>query len=216
MGSGCRSATGPSSCKNSETSRTFAQHVTVFLHRRATAGGVDDHVVQVKVLEGVYGLAGEVQRLFLTARVGGEGSAAALLGRYYLAPLRGEDADGGCVDRGEEYPLYAPRQDADPATLLARGARELGDLLFPRQVRQESLHRAHPCRDALHDAGPAELVPDAEALVEAHRGRYGPKPVWVREELEDHLPEGFVVRPAFVSALDLSPRRLDELVVLNA
>src|SRR5215218_2538429 len=37
-----------------------AQEVTVLLHRRAAAGGVDYDVVQVQVFESVYGLAGEV------------------------------------------------------------------------------------------------------------------------------------------------------------
>jgi hypothetical protein len=41
--------------------RVVAQQVTVLLHRRAAARGVDDDVVQVQILEGVYGLAGEVQ-----------------------------------------------------------------------------------------------------------------------------------------------------------
>ena len=88
-----------------------------------------------------------------------------------LAALRGEDADGGGVDRGEEDPLHAASQDTYPAALLADRARNFRDLLFLRQVRQERLHRAHPGRDALHDAGFAQLVPDAEALVETHRGR---------------------------------------------
>src|SRR5918998_6399594 len=83
-------------------------------------------------------------------------------------------------------------------------------------MRHKGFHGPHPGRDALHDAGPAQLVSDPEALVEAHRGCYGPKAVGIGEELEDHLPESLVVGPAFVSALDLLARGLDELVVLHA
>src|SRR5918998_4032384 len=83
-------------------------------------------------------------------------------------------------------------------------------------MRHKGFHGPHPGRDALHDAGPAQLVSDPEALVEAHRGCYGPKAVGIGEELEDHLPESLVVGPALVSALDLLARGLDELVVLHA
>src|ERR671914_663778 len=47
-----------------------AQEVAVLLHRRAAAGGVDDHGVEVLLLEGVYGLPREVQRLLLAPGVG--------------------------------------------------------------------------------------------------------------------------------------------------
>src|ERR687897_490038 len=156
--------------------RVVAQQVTVLLHRRATTCGVDDDVVQVQVLEGVYGLAGEVQGLLLAARVGREGAATTLLGGHYLATLGGQNAYGGGVDRREEDPLHA----------------------------------------ASHDAGPAQLLADPEALVEAHRGCDGPKALGIGEELEDNLPESPVVRPALVAALDLLARGLDELVVLHA
>ena len=68
----------------------------------------------------------------------------------------------------------------------------------------------------MHDAGLAQFIPDAEALVEAHRGGDGPQAVRVGEELEDHLPESLVVGPPIVAALDLLPGSLDELVVLHA
>src|ERR671915_95453 len=110
--------------------RVVAQEVTVLLHRGAAARGVDDDVVQVQVLEGVYGLAGEVQGLLLAARVGGEGAATTLLGGNNLAALGGQNADRGGVDCGEEDPLDAARQDTDPATLLAYRACEVRDLLF--------------------------------------------------------------------------------------
>src|SRR5918995_3424306 len=110
--------------------RVVAQQVTVLLHRRATTCGVDDDVVQVQLLEGVYGLAGEVQGLLLAARVGGEGAATTLLGGHNFAALGGQNADRGGVDCGEEDPLDAARQDTDPATLLAYRACEVRDLLF--------------------------------------------------------------------------------------
>src|SRR5829696_264102 len=112
-----------------------AQQIAVLLHRRAAAGGVDDDVVQVQVLEGVYCLAGKVQGLLLAARVGGEGAATTLFGGDYLAALGGEDADGCGVDGGEEDPLHAACQDADPAAPLAYRPREVGDLLFLGQIR---------------------------------------------------------------------------------
>src|SRR5215204_4715285 len=110
--------------------RVVAQQVTVLLHRRATTCGVDDDVVQVQILEGVYGLAGEVQGLLLAARVSGEGAATTLLGGHNLAALGGQNADRGGVDWREEDPLDAARQDTDPATLLAYRACEVRDLLF--------------------------------------------------------------------------------------
>src|ERR687889_99002 len=196
--------------------RVVTQQVSVLLHSRAAARGVDDDVVQVQALEGIYGLAGEVQRLLLAARVCGEGAAATLFGGHHLATFCGQDADRSGVDVGEENPLHAARQDTDPAALLAYRARQVRDLLFLRQIRQEGLHSAHPGRDALHDAGPAQLIPDPEALVEAHRGCDGPKAVGIGEELEDHLPEGLIIGPSLVAALDLLARGLDELVVLHA
>src|SRR5215208_3691012 len=110
--------------------RIVAQQVIVLLHRRATARGVDDDVVQVQVLEGVYGLAREVQGLLLAARVGGEGAATTLLGGHYLATLGGQNAYGGGVDGGEEDPLHAARQHGDPAPLLPYGTCEVRNLLF--------------------------------------------------------------------------------------
>src|SRR5215204_101465 len=110
--------------------RVVAQQVTVFLHRRATARGVDDDVVQVQVLESVYGLAGEVQGLLLAARVGGEGAATTLLRGHYLTTLGGQNAYGGGVDGGEEDPLHAARQHANPAPLLAYRTCEVRNLLF--------------------------------------------------------------------------------------
>src|SRR5918998_1767074 len=65
-----------------------AQEVAVLLHRRTTTGGVDDHVVEVQSLEGVYGLSREVERLLLAPGVGTESAAATLaLRRDHLAAL---------------------------------------------------------------------------------------------------------------------------------
>ena len=89
--------------------------------------GVDDDVVEVEVLEGVDGLAGEVQGLFFAAGVGGEGAAAALVfGGYDLAALGGEDANGGGVDLGEEDLLHAAGQERHAQLALALGAIDAG------------------------------------------------------------------------------------------
>src|ERR687890_1561587 len=71
-----------------------AQQIRVLLHRRAAPGGVDDHVVEILPLEGIYSLAGEVQRLLFAPSMSGEGATATLdLGGYHLAALGGEDPD---------------------------------------------------------------------------------------------------------------------------
>jgi hypothetical protein len=62
--------------------------------------------------------------------VGGEGAATTLLGGHYLTTLGGQNAYGGGVDWGEEDPLHATRQHADPAALLAYRTCEVRDLLF--------------------------------------------------------------------------------------
>ena len=85
-------ATGPSSSRISETSRTrsanacarvgvrrvVGQQLGVLLHRRAAAGRVDHDVLDAGVLEGVDELAGEVLALRLAAVVHRQRAAAAL------------------------------------------------------------------------------------------------------------------------------------------
>src|SRR5919199_6486710 len=76
-----------------------ARKVRVLLHRRAAAGGVDDHVVEVLGLEGVYGPPREVQGLLLAPGMGAQGTTAALvLGGDGFATLGGQHPDGGGVD----------------------------------------------------------------------------------------------------------------------
>ena len=120
-----------------------AQEVTVLLHRRAAAGGVDDHVVQIQPLERVYGLPGEIQGLLLAPGVGAESAAAALaLGRDDLAALRGEHPDRRGVYPGEEDLLHTSQEDADPPALLAGRSGELGDrLLLPSFGMRASIAR---------------------------------------------------------------------------
>jgi hypothetical protein len=193
------------------------QQVSVVLHRRAAPGGVDHHVVEVLLLEGVYGLPGKVERLLLAPGVRAESAAAALvLGGDHLAALGGEDPHGRGVDLGEEDLLHAAGEDPDPLALLARGGGVLGDLLFLPQSGHEGLHRAHARWETAHDPGLPELLVEAEALIEAQGTRRQPEPTAVGEELEDHLPESLVVGPALVTALDLSASGLYELVVLHA
>src|SRR5215211_7705442 len=194
-----------------------AQEVTVLLHRRAAPGGVDDDVVQVEPLEGVYGLPREVEGLLLAPGVGGESAAAPLaLGRHHLAALGGEHPDRRGVDLGEEDLLHAAHEDADPPAPLAGRSGELGDRLLPRQPRHEGLHSPHACRETVHDAHRAQPLTDTEALVEAEWTGGEAQTVAVGEELEDHLPEGFVVGATLVAAFDLGPGGLDKLVVLHA
>ncbi len=77
------------------------------------------------------------------------------------------------------------------------------------KLRHEGLHRPHARGEAAHDAGLAELVADAEALVEAQGSGGEAQALPVGEELEDHLSERLVVGAPLVAALDLrraSPR----------
>src|SRR5215203_1587438 len=194
-----------------------AQEVAVLLEGRAAPGGVDDDVIQVLVLELVYEVAGEPLELLLAARVHAQGAAAALaLGGDDLAALGGQDPHRGGVDVGEKDPLHAALYEADPAALLADGGGDLRYLLLLGEHGHEGLHRLETLGEPVHDAGLAEPVANAEALVQL-QGRGGEaQPVRVGEELEDHLPERLVLGGALVAALYLPAGGLDELVVLDA
>src|ERR687897_869505 len=194
MGNGFRCATGPSSCKNSETSRTLALKASAL---SAYSGSSRSRYP--------YSFIVEPQPAALTITL--SNSRSSKVSMVLRAKSRDSSSRPAWVERAPQHPCSGAMTSQPSAARTRTVAAFTGE---------KKTLCTQPGRDALHDAGLSELVPDAEALVEAHRGGDDPKAVRVGEEPEDHVPESLVVRPPLVAALDLPSRGLDELVVLNA
>ena len=85
-----------------------AQQVAVLLHRRAAAGGVHDHIADLRLLEGRDVATGEVAGALDVAGVAVQRAAAALRGRRDdLVPEPREHAHRRLVHRGVHLAVYA-------------------------------------------------------------------------------------------------------------
>ena len=229
MGSGWRSATGPTSARTSETSRTRSandrgplgvpgvvrEQVGILLHRRAAPRGVDDDGVDALSLEGVDQRPGEALGLGRAPVVRRESAAAALRRRGdHVEALRGEDAGRGGIDTREELALHAAEQHPDrPAARPPRGGALRHPLGAP-QRRCKSLHGGKSRRDALQHNGSAQRVATGRSIwCSAERSAHSPEPSRVREQREDRCAQRALRPRALEPALHLAAGRLDELVV---
>ena len=198
--------------------RVVVEQVPVLLHRRAAAGHVGHHVVDVQRLERGDGAPRPAQRLLLTPGVQLQRAAAPLVaGHDHVVALRGQHPCGGRVDPVEEHVLHAAGQQRHPAPSGTDGRgvhRQPGERLAHRDRRQQRLHRAQPAGQPVGQRGDGRHP--AQLLVERPGQGGHPQPALVREQREDRLPEQPVVpRPGHV-ALQLWAHRLQQPVVLHA
>ena len=127
--------------------RIVAEEVSILLHGRAAAGGVDDDRVHLGGFKDGDHAAGEASGLIFQARVDHE-SAAAWLGARdnHLAAFRGEDADGRLVDVLEEDLLNTAGEHANAAARRV-GMPDVADAggqaaeEIERDAREQRLHR---------------------------------------------------------------------------
>ena len=200
----------PSSASTSETSRTFAgerrrplgvrrvvaQQLGVLLHRRAAAGRVDHDARprrpprRRRSSRRANPCASASRPLCTRQR-----AAAALRARHdHVAALGRQHPRGGGVDAGEERPLHAAGQHADPApraVLAPRCARAARSGL-PRSRGGEIAPSPASC-GASRSQQPGALEQrrsSADALVGAQRPAAAARSRRrVREQREDQLPE---------------------------
>ena len=197
--------------------RLVAQHVSVVLHRRAAAGGVDhDRVVALERLDRLLR-----QRAGLVVHTGVQrqrAAAARQARRVHLKALRGEHADGGLVDRAEEHALDAALQEGHRAALLADGVVVLGQArpgLLQGGGGGQAGHRGQARRQLLDPRAPGDLF-ETERPRGAEPRRGHPQPSGPGEQLEHQPAVGLLDRRPLGVALDLRPCVLQQLVVLDA
>ena len=104
-----------------------AQQIAVVLDHGAATRGRDQDGVEALALDlggpGVDLAAGGGEGLGLAAHMVGKGAAAALIRDHHLDAMAGQEADGGCVDRGGDHRADAAGQQCHPAA-AGSGRRE--------------------------------------------------------------------------------------------
>ena len=224
----------PASARSSVTSRTsaekaaarsaplrvVAQQVPVVLHRRAAAGRVDgDDVVALERLRSSAWRA--PGRLGVVARVQLQRTAAARLahGACDLEALRGEHPGGRLVHVGRRRPAArspgaAPtRPRAVPRALKRDGSGRSAERSLVSGARPTSARSRGKRPNAwLRAAARSEAQPPRAGQQRRERAQ----PAGCGEGLEHEAPERAGRRASVGVALDLSPRVLDQLVVLHA
>ena len=188
-----------------------AEQLAVLAHRGATAGGIDDDVVEgTERGEGVDRRLGPREAGFLLAGMQFERAAAVRrCGCEHLVALGGERAHARPVDVGEEHALHAAEQQADPPPRLADGRRPHGNSGAAGLPQRCAGRDPGEGRGALGQSLGAELARGRE-----HR-RERAQPARVGEGLEQEPPQRALGPRAAVVALDLGAHPFDQPVVAH-
>ena len=200
--------------------RIVTQQVAVGLERRAAASGVDYDRVNRGSLETLDQSSCPLFGALVITGMQFERSAAALVARSHnLAALGRENPVRGSVHAGEEHPLHAAGDHAYSSSERPTGRNDVRKLA-PHHARlnrwHESFHGPESSRQQTQQACVAQHAPEAGCLIQREGHQKRSQPPRIREQLENQATKQSIWNRAGVISLDLGPRRLDQLVVLNA